>query len=130
MTADQEKKEEEKATILSDKEEIDNQLAQMVTLRDSAKQLLNEIQNKIEELKKLPKKDLQLKAIDEMKGYVPFLSAFPPKKIDVKIAILGLEAVAKAKFDKLEKYADQIETFNNLLQPMEKKFSIFDKRSD
>ena len=33
---------------------------------------ITEYGTKIEELKKLPKKDLQLKAIDEMKGYVPF----------------------------------------------------------
>jgi hypothetical protein len=106
------------------KEVVRKRLDQIKTKEES----LNSYRNMIKKIKEDGSKGAQLKMLNEMKKNTPFMTAIALREDNIRIALLGVTAVANVKHNKLLAHSDEIEQCNSLLKFAEEKLSAYRQR--
>lgn len=84
--------------------------------------------SKIEEIKKLTNKDLQLKLIVELKESIPFMSALTLRKDNMKTMFLGIVAEGNARYSRLGKYAAEADKYNDIAKVIKERCPLFEAK--
>eukprot|EP00826_Nyctotherus_ovalis_P042061 TRINITY_DN4292_c0_g1_i5.p1 TRINITY_DN4292_c0_g1~~TRINITY_DN4292_c0_g1_i5.p1 ORF type:complete len:163 (+),score=57.05 TRINITY_DN4292_c0_g1_i5:580-1068(+) len=91
-----------------------------------AKQIsVSTYKNMINKIKEDGSKGAQLKMLNQMKQRTPFMTAIALKESNIRVALLGISAVANTKSNKLQACFEEIEQCSSLMKLAEEKCSIY-----
>lgn len=89
----------------------------------------NNYKSMIAKIKDDSNKGSQLKMLNEMKKRTPFMTAIALREDNIRVALLGVTAVANVKYNKLQTYAEEIEQCNHLVKLAEDKCFTYKQRN-